>query len=109
MKWKQLTSNQVLNGVGFYISYNRNTAAGHLAGSLTNLANKVAPLAGLESTFDDGEETALCIKKGGDQEWLILKGDFRKEYELAFPSIKKCRAVYEKHKESARSQWSTDN
>jgi len=41
--------------------------------------------------------------------WLGLNGDFRREYEEAFPDPYKCLAVYDKYKADARSSWSTDD
>lgn len=96
--WEQLKNNSVLNGNGFYISYNPNTALGNQ--EFTILAN----ILGLDRK--DGEETALCLVGGG---FRILNGDFRKEYEKAFPDLKKCLAVYEKNKAKFRNNWSTDN
>ena len=100
MKWKNLGSNSILQGKGFYISYNPSTGANHMGGLLTNLGNA------LGADLKDGEETALCIEKKSGKEWAILEGDFRKEYEKAFPSLMRCKKVYEKNKDK-RSNWST--
>lgn len=56
------------------------------------------------------EETALHIRgeDGGRGTYLILNGDFRDEYEAAFPDKGACLAVYEKHKAKHRSSWSED-
>jgi hypothetical protein len=62
-------------------------------------------LANLESKFyisyvkkaiHTGEsETALCIEENGDIECFILKGDWRSDYEQAFPNgLEACRKVY---------------
>lgn len=99
IKWERLTNNEILKGKGFYISYNPNTGKDH--GFFTELGNM------LGAQLKDGEETALRLEKRGL--WLILEGDFRKEYEAAFPKgLKACEAVYKKHKKSKRSNWSTD-
>ena len=93
----------VLKGDGFFISYNPNTTTGHIG--FTELANT------LGGDVKDGEETALCVAGSSgllSNTWHILEGDFRKEYEAAYPSLKKCLAVYKKHKKKHRSNWSTD-
>lgn len=99
LKWKRLKNNEVLVGKGFYISYNPHTGKDH--NFLTDLGNL------LGGDLKDGEETALYLEKR--HLWLILEGDFRKEYEAVFSKgLKACEAVYKKHKESKRSNWSTD-
>ncbi len=103
-KWDALSSgNEVLKGKGFYLSYNprsRSYGFGNLAAALTSN----------DEFLNEGiEETALCIENTnpGDREWYILNGDFRKEYEGAFPSLKKCKEVYEKNI-AKKSVWSSD-
>lgn len=96
--WGKNRSNSVLNGGGFYISYNHRASQRHEIGILAAL------LSGDESMMDATEETALY----DGVTWRILKGDFRSEYEAAFPDLDKCLAVYEKHKKAHRSSWSTD-
>ncbi len=81
--------NKVMRSKKFYVSYNPNPCAG---------MSFFAP----DSGWD---ETALCV----DGSFKILNGDFRNEYEEAFPSLEKCLEVYEKHKESADSSWSTES
>ena len=61
----------------------------------------IAPLLGQQSS--GLEETAL--KMGGV--WYILNGDFRIEYEKAFPNPEACLAVYRRNMQH-RSNWSTD-
>lgn len=83
------SNNFVLQGNGFYISYNPNTR--------------------LSTPFkfgDDGEETALCIEKKTGITFLILRGDWRKQYRKAFPSLKACRKVYEDNEAEHASVWS---
>ena len=98
IEWVKLVNNSILEGSGFYISYNKRTGASEMRDSMTILANA------LGGNVKDGEETAL---KDGEI-WKILEGDYREEYEEAFPSIVKCRAVYDKYKDKHRSNWSTD-
>lgn len=102
IKWikKEGFANQVIRGKGFFISYNKATGKDPISEAIAGFAQ----ILGLDAR--NGEpETAFKEDNG---EWKILKGDFRKEYEAAFPSITKCRAVYEKNKAKHRSNWSTD-
>lgn len=49
------------------------------------------------------EETALVLRAQKFSEpntYLILRGDFRKEYEAAYPDYKKCLKVFEDNPES---------
>lgn len=89
-KWETSPTrpNMLLDGDGFFISYNPNT------GSLLPMFRGEG----------DGAETALCK----DGAFLILNGDFRKEYEEAFPrGYEACLAVYEANRSAARSSWSS--
>lgn len=63
------------------------------------------PWCGFSLLESDGKkaETALYLRG----KWLILNGDFRREYEEVYPDPDKCLALYNKHKASARSSWST--
>jgi len=86
-----LSGNQVLNYDKFFISYIRPGAMAFMS---------------LFNSDGGGEETALCIKKNGDVKYLILNGDYRKQYEkLAPKGLKACKAFYEKNKHKA-SSWS---
>lgn len=104
MKWKQQQgrNNQTLTAEDFYISYNPATGDDELGSLITMLGNAISPD---ELSMRDGEETAL---RGPDRAWYILEGDFRKEYEEAFPKgFEACLQVY-KANISKRSNWSTD-
>ena len=90
------STNYVLRGKGFYISYNPDTSLGYTG--ITYLGNI------LGVNLKDGEETALKTKTG---KWRILEGDFRKQYEKAFPNYQKCLAVYKKYKKTNNSNWTT--
>lgn len=96
-KWEYLGSNQILEAKWGHVSYNPDTTLGH--SFLTPFSNL------LGGNVKDGEETALFNKK--KDEWLILTGDFRKEYTKAFPCLKKCLEVYQKNIKH-RNNWSTD-
>ena len=96
--WTDLGSNQILDAGNFYISYNGYPDNKNFLGELAAL------LSGDESMKDIREETALYDGK----KWRILNGDFREEYEAAYPDWKNCLAVYRKHKAQPRSPWSTD-
>jgi hypothetical protein len=80
------------------ISYNPHTGSSHLGGLMTDMLNLFG------EDVEDGEETALYDGKV----WRILTGDFRKEYEEVFPSLKKCKEVYLKYKDKHRNNYSTD-
>ena len=93
--WKRtngISGNEVLQGNGFYISY--------------------MPPGGMNAfsffASDEGsEETALCIRRGKDVEYLILNGDYRNEYsKVVAKGLKACKAVFEKHKANNESSWS---
>jgi len=84
-------SNELLNGEGFYISYNP------------------APCAGLSCFESDtgGSETALVIPNDPETEFRILNGDFRKDYKsLAPDGVAGCLAFYERMKPTHDSSWS---
>jgi len=102
IKWEKIRNNHILRRDNFYISFNPETGLNDFG--FTELGNSIASLIG-KPPLKDGTETALCVKP---DLWMILEGDFRKEYEEAFPDLEKCKAVYEKHKETNRSNWSTD-
>ena len=87
--WVKLRYNMVLSGDGFYVSYNPGEG----------------PLAP-----DDGKpETALVIKNVRGPTFLILNGDFRKEFEnLIDQGCDACRMFYEIKKVKDRSSWSED-
>jgi len=92
--------NYLLSDKEFYISYNPNTTEDHMSGMFTDLGNTIG------MNVKDGEETALYHEK--NDKWMILEGDFRKEYEKAFPSYRECKKVYTKNKKEHRSNWSTE-
>jgi hypothetical protein len=76
-------------GKGFHISYNP-----HLS----------KPELGCWKSNDGKPETALVIDS---IKFLILNGDFRKEYEKALPKgLTECLKVFRKHKKKSRSTWS---
>lgn len=113
-EWKSvgITGNVVLNGRGFFISYNPDAGTNVISSEIAGLANILAPLIGISEKPRKGAETALVLKTGKDifdREYFILNGDYRDEYEKAFPSLKKCREVYDLFKSAHRSDWSTDD
>jgi len=98
MKWKKIgnNTNEILEDENFYISYNRNTQT-------PIFCEIFNAFSGEEVT--DGEETAL----NANNKWYILTGDFRKEYEAAFPQgLDACMKVYNRFKDEFRNNWSTD-
>jgi hypothetical protein len=104
-EWKATGSgNLTLAGEGFYISFRGDARKGGPENPLLEVTNTLGGIFGINT----GEtETALHVR-GSDQGWRILNGDFRAEYEAAYPSLEACIAVYEKHKNDCRSDWSTD-
>lgn len=90
MKFKQNRNadNYVLEGDGFFISYNS------------------CPWAGVSIFESDtgGAETALVI----ENKYKILNGDFRKEYEkLAPKGLDACLKFYDEKKGEFGSSWSS--
>ena len=80
--------NWLLDGDGFYVSYNSN------------------PCDGIPCFKSDtgGAETALCY--GG--EFKILNGDFRNDYETLAPQgLISCLEFYNKKKDKNGSSWTT--
>ena len=105
-KWVKTSSgNYILEteGVGFYISYRGDGRSPENTALATY--NLMGSFFGLDTA---PEETALVVPNSIPK-YRILNGDFRKEYEEACPlGLEACVAVYEKHKTSARSDWSGD-
>ena len=87
--------NVVLETDNLRVSYNPNTQPHPFVDGF------LAPLLGQQSS--GLEETALKI----DDVWYILNGDFRAEYEQAFPDPIACLDVYHRNIQH-RSNWSTD-
>lgn len=105
MKWKKIANNYTLSGDGFYISYVSGRKTDPLLVMLTELGNSIKKSVGDDKEFTDGEETALCK----DGEYFILTGDWRKEYEKAFPKgYEACLEIYKNNKEEHSNEWSTD-
>lgn len=93
-EWEKVTNsgstNYVLSGDGFYISYNPDTSAGVLA--------SLGP-------GDEPEETALC-RRG---RYLVLNGDFRASYEKLVPQgYDACKQFYDRQSAHAQSSLSSD-
>lgn len=94
--------NELLDGDGFYLSYR---AAPAPEAALYD--DVLGPLVGITDRSPGGAETALYTKNDGC--WRILNGDFRAEYEAAFPGgLLACLAVYDRHRSECRNDWSTD-
>lgn len=54
-------------------------------------------------------ETALVVHNDQERnQYFILNGDFRKEYEALGDSLEKCFEFYKSKKEKYGSSWSTD-
>lgn len=100
IKWKNLGSNYFLQGKGYYISYNPNTNSTPM-GNVFNLMGGI--IGGLDTSGQP--ETALVLEKKSRNEYLVLNGDFRKEYEKC-KSLKEAMNVFKKN-ERFKSNWST--
>ncbi len=91
-KWtKTSQGNSVLDGDGFFVSYNP------------------SPGMGLSMFKGDGgsDETALVRPDDEKNKYRILNGDFRQEYEdLVDKGFNACLAIFEQNKE-CESSWST--
>src|SRR5438105_565164 len=100
--------NQILKGKGFYISYVPPAHFREQRSCDASLANMLAGMATMMSGkkhSNDGAETAL----NADGKWMILKGDYRKDYAgLVKKGKKACIAFYLTQKDEAGSEWSTD-
>lgn len=97
-------NNMILKNEKFTISYN--PVAGALPDDADIIQAFAQHLGGLvNGEAEPQEETALT--RG--ESWYILLGDFRLEYQEAWPDWDKCLAVYKKHKAKYRSGWSTDS
>jgi hypothetical protein len=89
------SGNYVLNALDFYVSYAPDTS-----GSFYE------PFGKFFGEHQDGAETALV--KG--IKFLILRGDWRADYERLAPSgYRACVEFYEQHKAAHRSRWSIDD
>ena len=86
--WKKIgDTNVILEADWGHISYNPETGKGPFIGRvITDILNEFG------QNVKDGEETALYNEES--DVWRILTGDFRKEYEKAFPRFEECLKVY---------------
>ena len=90
LKWEKNegAGNYILEGNQFYISYNPNP--GFFWSS-----DLVPP------------ETALVIMNENGVKFLILEGDFRKEYEKRIDNLEECIKFFKENKKH-KSMWSDD-
>lgn len=88
------SGNYILYGDGFFLSYNPST-------QYTFRRNRK----GFQYLDEpDTEETALYITQTGS--WLILNGDFRKEFEVCV-TANQCKTVFKRYVSKYRSSFST--
>ena len=92
-KWEKTgmlgSQNYVLEGDGFYISYNPDLNASYFGSSF--------------GSDNGGPETALCR----DGNFYILNGDWRKQYEKLVPlGWDPCKQFYNQQSAHAESSWS---
>jgi len=96
-KWTLSESgNYCLYGNGYFISYNPSI---HYT-----LKFKSKEFYDKFKEDEDPEETALYIYK--TDKWLILNGDFRKEYEVC-KTPAQCASVFLMYAPHFKSKWST--
>lgn len=98
MEWKQVGNNYILQGDGFFISYN------------PGVPNPVSDLiAMLSGKTRNNHETAIVIEDGkgeGQNKYLILVGDHRAKYKTVFADgLPACQEVFFANQQ-ARSEWS---
>jgi len=96
MEFKQNygVGNEVLEGDGFFISYNPNPGVGF----------------SLFASDKGSDETALVKEDDPNNKYRILNGDYRKEYKkLVLCGFKACVDFYNKQCEKHGSTWSTNN
>lgn len=92
MVWEKMELNEVLQGDGFYISYN------HKPGGLVSMF----------AADNDSDETALVSDNDPEHHYRILNGDFREAYELIIDlGFDACLDLFEKFKDKRGSSWST--
>ena len=89
-KWKKNSHNEVLDGVGFYISFSHNPCG---------------DIAAFKGDTDNGE-TALVTEN--PHKFYILNGDYRKEYEaLVDKGLFACLEFFKANIENV-SSWTMD-
>lgn len=97
--WVKLDRNSVLNGDGFYISYNPSTGDTAMGSLLTDFGNIMG------GELEDGEETAL-VKDGV---FSILSGDWRNDYEkLVDKGYDACYKFFKTKQKKYGNNWSTN-
>lgn len=84
--WRTNRSNEVLDGDGFFVSFNANTAS-----------------MGAFFASDSGEPETALVKAG---KYLILNGDFRADYERLVPEGYDACVAFFKANETNKSSWS---
>ena len=84
--------NELLEGDGFYISYNSNPGGG----------------ISLFQGDNNSDETALVKEDDPDNKFRILNGDFREQFEAIIEcGFEDCLALYNKLSGDHDSSWST--
>lgn len=85
-------TNEILEGDGFFISYNPRPWSGF----------------SIFKSDNNSDETALVKEDDPDNKYRILNGDFRKEYKRLAPlGFKACLDFYNEIKTKHDSSWST--
>lgn len=97
--------NQILKNGDFYISYNKDPQGSEMA----EICGSILSLASGNSDFNESREETALVKEGEKYQFLILNGDFRKDYEkLIDKGYKECKKFYNKNKKKYQSIWSSD-
>lgn len=108
LKWRKQTHNEVLDGDGFFVSYNNkpNEAFGGFSKDIGEIGNILLDIIGDNRKLETDGRSETALMKGND--YYILNGDFRGEYEKLAPlGFEACYKFYKDHSEH-RSNWSND-
>lgn len=99
-------TNEILDREQFYLSYQPSPT-----GNRGPIGWFAVALTGDERLLNKKPETALCVYHPDGREWLILYGDFRKDYEGILASgggLAECIAFYLTQKDEHKCPWSTE-
>ena len=95
--------NAILNGDEFYVSYLNPETQSEFAKEMDAVAGGLIQVV-MGNRPERTKETALCR----DGSYLILKGDWRKDYEkIIDKGYGACKKFYDKKKDKYDSDWSS--
>ncbi len=104
--WRKVDTNSVLDCNGFFISYNPQTGKTDLGKLLNTIGGMMGSIVGKELEADGRAETAIVKEIKGRNNFFILNGDYRKQYEKLAPKGFKACMDFFKLKEEFKSGWS---